>query len=163
MSMDRKPLALVVAVGTNGCIGKDGGLPWHISEDLKHFKAVTTGHAIIMGRKTFDSIGRPLPNRRNIVVSRNRDLEIEGCEVVPELTTALAMAREGGDDEPRVIGGASLYELALPLATRLILTEVDMDCECDTWFPTWLPRDWREVGRRAGEDARVTFLEYERR
>ena len=162
MSGQRKPLALVVAVSRNRCIGKDGGLPWRISEDLKHFKAVTMGHAIIMGRKTFDSIGRPLPGRRNIVVTRNPSLTIEGAETAPDLETAIRMAREGGDDEPRIIGGASLYEAALPLATKLYLTEVDVEVEGDTYFPDWDRGAWKETERRLGADPRATYVTLKR-
>jgi dihydrofolate reductase len=146
------------------CIGKDGGLPWHISEDLKHFRAVTTGHAIIMGRRTWDSIGRPLPNRRNIVVTRNTDLEISGCDVVPDLAAAIRLAREGGDEEPRIVGGASLYEQALPLVTRMYLTRVEGEVHgCDTFFPAWNEDEWQETERREGEDPRVIFLTFDRR
>ncbi|MGM0577785.1 MAG: dihydrofolate reductase [Myxococcota bacterium] len=156
----RAPLVLVVAVSRNGVIGKDGGLPWHIPGDLKHFKRNTMGHAIIMGRRTWESIGRPLPGRRNIVVSRRRDLEIPGCEVAHDLDEALALARTE-DDAPRVIGGASLYEEALPRATRLLLTEVDRDVEGDTFFPEFERSEWVEVEREEGDG--VTFLTLERR
>ena len=156
----REGLALIVAVSKNGVIGAAGGLPWHIPEDLKHFKRHTMGHAILMGRRTYDSIGRPLPGRRNIVVTRQVNLSIEGCEVVHSLEDAIALARTGGDDEPRIIGGASLYAEALPLATRLILTEVHQVIEGDTHFPDFDRTEWREVAR----DARGghTFLELER-
>ncbi len=157
-----QPLALVVAMGRGGVIGRDGGLPWHFSEDLKHFRRVTTGHAVIMGRKTWDSIGRPLPGRRNIIVSRQLDLEIEGCEVADSLERALEMAREH-DTEPRIIGGATLYVQALPLATRLFLTEVDIDVDGDTFFPSLDRSEWQERDRRAGEAAELLFLTLERK
>src|SRR4051812_25735768 len=118
-----EPLALVVAVANNGVIGKDGALPWRIPEDLRHFKRVTVGHAIIMGRKTWESIGRPLPDRRNLVVSRQRGLTLAGAEVVESVEAAVALAHEN-DPEPRVIGGSEIYRLTLPLATRIFLTEV---------------------------------------
>jgi len=156
-----QPLALVVAMGPGRVIGRDGGLPWHFSEDLKHFRTVTTGHAIIMGRKTWDSIGRPLPGRRNIVVTRQRELEIDGCEVVHSLEAAIALAREE-DPEPRVIGGSTLYELALPLATRLYLTEVGKAVEGDTFFPHFDPEDWTELERRPGESEDLVFVTLER-
>jgi dihydrofolate reductase len=120
---EREPLALVAALTPRGVIGKDGSIPWHHPEDLKHFRRVTKGHAVIMGRATYDSIGKPLKERLNIVVSRNPELRIAGCEVVPTFEGSLALARMH-DSEPRVIGGAQLYALALPLATQLLLTHL---------------------------------------
>jgi len=160
VSAERPSLALVVAVSENGVIGRDGGLPWHIPEDLRHFKQRTLGHAIVMGRRTYDSIGRPLPGRRNIVVTRQRSLEIPGCDVVHSLSEAIELARAGGDDEPRIIGGASLYAESLPLATRLILTEVHQSIEGDTFFPAFDRAQWREVLRTDGDG--VSFVELER-
>ncbi len=151
-----QPLALVVAMG------RGGGVPWHFSEDLKHFRRVTTGHAVIMGRKTWDSIGRPLPGRRNIIVSRQLGLEIEGCEVAASLERAIELAREH-DTEPRIIGGSTLYEQALPLATRLFLTEVDVDVDGDTFFPDLDRSEWQERDRRHGEAAELLFLTLERK
>ena len=156
-----QPLALVVAMAQNRVIGQAGDLPWHFSEDLKHFRRVTTGHAVIMGRKTWDSIGRPLPGRRNIIVSRQRGLQIAGCEVVGSLERAIELAREQ-DDEPRVIGGATLYEQSLPLVTRLFLTEVDVKVDGDTFFPPLDRSQWREVERRRGEANELLFLTLER-
>lgn len=144
-----KPLVLILARSENGVIGKDGGLPWHIPEDLKHFKRNTIGHAIIMGRKTYESIGRPLPKRRNIVVTSNRALAIEGCDVVHSLDEAVALARTE-DDEPRIVGGATLYIAALPIATRIYLTDVLRTVEGDTFFPE-LGDEWREVERTEGD------------
>jgi len=152
------PLALVVAVSRNGVIGRDGDLPWHFREDLRHFRAVTLDHAVIMGRKTWESIGRPLPKRRNIVVTRQSGLVAPGCEVVGSLEEAIQLARTS-DDEPRVIGGASLYALALPLATRLFLTEIDEDVEGDTYFPPLDRNRWLEQSRRVGEDPKLLFLD----
>ncbi|MBK7396691.1 MAG: dihydrofolate reductase [Myxococcales bacterium] len=157
-----KGLAIVVAVARNGVIGKDGGLPWRLPEDLKHFRAVTTGHTIVMGRKTWDSIGRPLPHRRNVVVSRDPGLVLAGAEVAPNLEAALALAWQT-DDEPRVIGGATIYAAALPAATVLHLTEVDQEVEGDTFFPPFDRAAFDEVSRRAGETPGVTFLELRRR
>ena len=154
-----KPLALVVAMTPDRVIGKDGGMPWHIPEDLKHFRRVTMGHAIIMGRKTHESIGRPLPRRRNIVITRNRDAAFEGCEVAHSLGDAIAMARDGGDDEPRIVGGGAIYELALPLATKLYLSEVDLDVEGDTHFPEYEPSRWTETDRRVGDGVVYRTLE----
>jgi dihydrofolate reductase len=156
-----QPLVLVVAVARNGVMGKGGGLPWRIPEDLRHFKRVTKGHAVIMGRKTWDEVGKPLPERRNIVVTRNESLRLEGAEVVRTLADAIARARET-DPEPRVIGGAEIYRLALPLATRIYLTEIDRDVDGDTFFPTFDRALFREVERRAGEEPGVTFLTLDR-
>ena len=149
------PLALIVAVARNGVIGKDGTLPWHVSEDLKHFKKTTSGHAIIMGRKTYDSIGRPLPKRRNIVVTRQPDALFPGCESAHSLDDAIALARTT-DDCPFVIGGTSLYEEALPIATELHMTTIDEDFDGDTYFPEDLS-EFVEVQSRPGETAGVIF------
>jgi dihydrofolate reductase len=147
-------LALIVAVARNGVIGRDGGLPWHLPEDLKHFKRTTSGHAVIMGRKTHESIGRPLPKRRNIVVTRS-GAAFAGCDTATSLQDAIALARES-DDRPFVIGGASLYEEALPLATEIYLTEIDEDVEGDTTLDmSW--EGFEEVERREGETPNVTF------
>lgn len=152
-------LAIVVAIADGDIIGRQGALPWRIPEDMKHFKATTMGHAIIMGRKTHASIGRPLPGRRNIVVSRTVD-GFEGCERASSLEDAIALARTT-DDEPRVIGGAALYEAALPLATRIFLTEVHRTVEGDTFFR--LDRSgFREVERRKGASEGVEFVTLER-
>jgi dihydrofolate reductase len=153
------PLGIIVAMSRNRVIGRDGGLPWHIPEDLKHFKRITTGHAIIMGRRTHESIGRPLPNRRNLVVSRREGLRVEGCEVFGSLDEAIARARET-DAEPIVIGGAEIYAQALPRATRIHLTLVDRDVEGDVKFPEFDRSAWREIDRRDGDG--VTWLTLER-
>lgn len=132
-------------------IGLNGDLPWHIPEDLKHFRRVTMGHAIIMGRVTHESIGRPLPGRQNIVITRKDGAHFDGCQVAGSLDEALKLAREAGDDEPRVVGGGAIYALALPLATKLFLSEVDMDVSGDTYFPEIDPGEWTEVDRREGQ------------
>ncbi len=155
------PLSMVVAVGDNGAIGKDGNVPWRIPEDLKHFKNVTMGHAIIMGRKTWDEVGKPLPGRRNLVVTRNADLVLEGAEVFTTLEAAIAAARTT-DPEPFVIGGSVLYALAMPLATRIYYTEVHRTVEADTFFPPFDRSAWREVERRPGETEGVEFVTLER-
>lgn len=156
-----KPLAIVVAVAERGVIGNAGGLPWRIPEDLKHFKSVTMNHAMIMGRKTHESIGKALPGRRNIVVSRQLRLEIPGCEVAETFEHALMMARTN-DEEPRVIGGASIYALALPIATKIFLTEIHRDVPGDTFFPTFDRSGWTETERRKGETPDVEFVTLER-
>ena len=160
--MSRLPLALVVAHNHERVIGVDGDLPWRIREDLRHFRRVTMGHAIVMGRRTWESIGRPLPGRRNLVLSRDRGLQIPGCEVAHSLEAAIAMARAGGDDEPRIIGGAQIYREALPLVTRILLTEVDRPVVGDTFFPALDSSAWREVSRVAGKTPGVVFVELER-
>ena len=142
-----EPLALVVAVAEGGVIGRAGGMPWHEPEDLRHFKAVTLGHAVIMGRTTWASIGRPLPGRRNLVLSRTPGFAPAGAEVFADLATAIAAARAGGDGEPCVIGGASVYRQALPLATRVVLTEIARQVDGDATFPA-LGGEWRETERR---------------
>ncbi|MBL8921956.1 MAG: dihydrofolate reductase [Myxococcaceae bacterium] len=158
--MTRQPLGLVVAVARRGAIGKNNALPWRIPEDLRHFKAVTLHHAVIMGRATWESLGKPLVERRNIVVSRTLR-EAPGAEVAPSLDAALALARTS-DPLPMIIGGARLYAEALPLATRLFLTQIDRDVEADTFFPPWEPSEWREVKREQGQTPEVLFLELER-
>ena len=155
----RLPLAIVVAMTPSRVIGKDGDLPWHIPEDLRHFRRVTMGHAILMGRTTHESIGRALPGRTNVVITRQRDKTFEGCLVAHGLQEAIDMARSGGDEEPRVIGGGAIYALALPLATRLLLTEVQMDVQGDTFFPEIDWNEWEEVDCRTGDGVRYRTLE----
>jgi dihydrofolate reductase len=152
---------MVVAIGDNGAIGKDGKVPWRIPEDLKHFKNVTMGHAIIMGRKTWDEVGRPLPGRRNLVVTRNPALVLEGAEVFTTLEAAIAAARST-DDEPFIIGGSKIYEAAMPFATRIYLTEVHRNVEADTFFPPFDRSVWREIERRPAETEGVEFVTLER-
>lgn len=155
-----EPLALILAVAKNGVIGKNGQVPWRIPEDLKFFKQTTMGHAIVMGRKTYEETKRPLPGRRNLVVSRNPGYEAPGCEVFPDLESAIAAAR-ATDPAPFVIGGAEIYRLALPLATRIVLTEIDWDAEGDTVFQVD-KTGFVEVERRPGETPGVTFIVLER-
>ncbi len=139
-------LSLIVAVAQNGVIGDRNALLWHISEDLKHFKALTSGHPVVMGRKTYESLGRPLPNRTNVVISR-QELEIPGCRVVHSLDEALALFP--GDEEVFIIGGAQIYAEALPRADRFYLTRVFHDYEGDTRFPEWDEAQWRLVSSEA--------------
>jgi dihydrofolate reductase len=134
-------LSLIVAMADNGVIGREGRLPWHLSADLKRFKHLTMGHAIVMGRRTYESIGRPLPGRRSIVVSRNAAFRPAGVEVADSLDKALRLA--AGDDEIFVIGGASLYREALARAERLYVTRVHAAVPGDTFFPPFDPADWR--------------------
>ncbi len=157
-----RPLCLVFAMSDARVIGKDNGLPWSIPEDLKHFKNVTVGHAVISGRKTYDSVGRPLPSRRNIIVTRDATLKREGAEVAPTLEAALALAYQT-DEEPRVLGGSEIFALALPIATKMIVTFVHRDVEGDVRFPEIDWSAWREVSRRkATTEPDVEFVEYAR-
>jgi dihydrofolate reductase len=145
-------LTLIAAVARNGVIGLDNRLPWHLPADLKHFKALTLGHAVIMGRKTWESLPasfRPLPGRRNIVVTRDGSYQAAGATVATSLPAAIAAA-EG--EEAFVIGGAELYAAAMPLAGRLQLTEIDASFEGDTHFPAVDPQQWRETSREAHHD-----------
>lgn len=155
------PLAMIAAMARNRCIGKGGTLPWRYPEDLKHFKELTRGHAVIMGRKTWDSIGRPLPGRRNIVVSRQAGLTLDGAEVFASVEQAIEAAR-ATDALPFVIGGGALYEVLLARATELHLTEIHAEVEGDTFFPELDPRDWNETYRRRGDAPELTFVGYAR-
>lgn len=140
-------LTLIAAVADNGVIGRDNGLPWRLPGDLKRFKALTLGKPVIMGRKTFASIGRPLPERLNIVVTRDPAARFDGASVVHSLEEALAAAAASGAAEAMVIGGAEIYALALPLADRLELTEVAAAPEGDAFFPAFDRSAWRELAR----------------
>ncbi|MBI1395372.1 MAG: dihydrofolate reductase [Betaproteobacteria bacterium] len=141
----RPVVTLLVAVARNRVIGAQGQLPWHLPEDLARFRAVTMGHAIVMGRKTFESIGRLLPGRRSIIVTRNTRYVVPGAETVPSVEAALSLSAD--DSDVFVIGGGEVYAHALPLADRILLTEVDLDPPGDTWFPPIDPARWREVSR----------------
>lgn len=138
-------LSIVVAMDRNRLIGCGNALPWRLPADLRHFKAVTMGKPIIMGRKTWESIGRPLPGRTNIVVSRDPAYAAPGCTVVPSVEAALTAA--AGAPEIMLIGGAQLYAELLPRAQRIYLTRIDATFEGDAWFPELAAADWREVER----------------
>lgn len=140
-------LALIAAVACNGVIGHDGDMPWHLSADLRHFKATTMGKPIVMGRRTFESIGRALPGRPNIVVTRNADFTADDVDTAPDLEGALAIAEGYGAEEIMVIGGGEIYAAALPRADRLYLTEIDMEPEGDVHFPALDRTQWREISR----------------
>ncbi|AMS15457.1 diacylglycerol kinase [Pseudomonas chlororaphis] len=143
------PLSLIAALGENRVIGVDNSMPWHLPGDFKYFKATTLGKPIIMGRKTWDSLGRPLPGRLNIVVSRQADLRLEGAEVYPSLEAAVARAEEWaleqGVTELMLIGGAQLYAQGLEQADRLYLTRVALSPEGDAWFPEFDLNQWKLV------------------
>ncbi|WP_176456942.1 dihydrofolate reductase [Bordetella genomosp. 5] len=155
-------LSLVVAYAANRVIGRDNALPWKLPGDLAHFKRTTLGRPIVMGRNTWESLGRPLPGRQNIVVSRNPDYLAEGAQVVGSLPEAVAAAQPGG--EVFVIGGAQIYAQALPLAQRVIATEIQAQIEGDAFFPP-LPASWREVSRQPQPEEnglRYDIVVYER-
>ena len=159
-------LSLIVAVGENNEIGKKGRMPWHLPADLKHFKALTLGKPVIMGRKTFEAIGKPLPERRNIIVTRDPEYRVTGGEVAHTLTDALVLV--AGTPEIMLIGGGELYREALPRAQRIYLTRVHSRFDADTFFPALDPNDWREVAREEhAADERnpfvYTFVTLERR
>lgn len=158
-------ITLIAAVARNGVIGSNNALPWHLPEDLKHFKQLTTGNVVIMGRKTWESLPerfRPLPDRLNVVVTRNADYAAAGATVVHALEDALKV---GAGKTAFIIGGAELYVHALPLALRLELTEIDADIEGDAYFPPFDRREWREVKRETSQSATglgYAFVSYER-
>jgi dihydrofolate reductase len=136
-------ISIVVAISENNAIGKNNQLLWHLSADLKHFKEITSGHTIIMGRKTYDSIGKPLPNRRNIVISRNTDLILPGVEVVGSVHEALALCTS--EKEVFMIGGAEIYKQSLPITQKIYLTTVHQTFEADAFFPDLKTTEWKET------------------
>ncbi len=144
-------LSVIVAVADNGVVGRNNALPWYLPADLQHFKRTTLGKPVVMGRKTYQSIGRPLPGRTNIVITRNRNFTAEGINVVCSLEAALELAREiasgDGPGELMVIGGAAIYAVAIPLADKLYITEVHAQVEGDIHLPDIDWREWRECSR----------------
>ncbi len=144
-------LSLICAISNNGVIGRNNKLPWHLSEDLKYFKRTTMGKCIIMGRKTYESIGKPLPGRTNIIVTRNRNYDVENARVVDSLADAIELAENiafiDGSEEAFVIGGAQLYKEALPVVERMHLTRIHADVEGDAWFPEFDAQEWEEISR----------------
>ena len=140
-------ISLVVAASTNNVIGSDGGLPWHLPDDLRHFKRLTTGKPVVMGRRTFESIGRPLPDRRNIVMTRDPGYTARGCDVVSSVREALDLVEDA--DEAMIIGGGQVYRDFLPYADRIYLTRVQADVEGDTYFPDIDEAGWRLVSSEA--------------
>ncbi|MDD3529284.1 MAG: dihydrofolate reductase [Gallionellaceae bacterium] len=165
MSGGGKPrLSLIVAMARNRVIGIDNQLPWHLPEDLRHFKALTMGHHIIMGRKTYDSIGRPLPGRTTVIITRDPDYRMDGCLIAHSLLEAVAMAAD--DDEAFFVGGSSLYTQALPLSGRLYITEIQADYAGDAHFPEFDPAQWRETARTrqtSTSGLAYDFVVYDRR
>lgn len=157
--------SIIVATSKNNVIGRDGGIPWHLSADLKRFKSLTTGHPIVMGRRTFESIGRPLPGRRNIVITRSTGA-IDGCDIVKSVEDLLNDKTLEGN--VFIIGGGEIYKQFLPYAKKVYLTEVDSEItDGDTFFPELNPMEWIEVGRESHEadeknDFNYSFVDYER-
>ena len=154
----KKRIVLVAAVADNGVIGRDGDIPWHLPADLRHFRAVTTGNTVVMGRRTYESIGHPLPNRTNVVVTRRPDWTAQGVVVVHSVEEAVARAQDFTGDV-MVIGGGEIYAAALPLADGQILTHVHAAPEGDTRYPDLDRSEWTEVKREPGEGYDVVWLE----
>jgi len=159
-------ISLISAISENGVIGKDNDLPWHLPADLQYFKKKTSGHTIIMGRKTFESVGKPLPNRVNIVISRQPDYHANGCIMASSLDEAIEKVPQG-EEEVFICGGAAVYELGLNLADRLYITRVHQQVEGDTFFPELDLSKWTEIEREAYESdeknpSAYTFVIYGR-
>jgi dihydrofolate reductase len=164
-------IVLVAAVGANGVIGRAGGMPWRLKSDLAHFKRLTLGKPVVMGRKTYVSIGKPLPRRTNIVITRDANFAAPGVVTAPNFEAALALAREDaekrGTDEIMVIGGSEVFAAAMPLAERLEITQVHSDTQGDVTFPPIDPQQWREIARQRhargpDDEADFTVLTYAR-
>lgn len=146
--MNTMRLSILVAMAKNRVIGKNNALPWHFSADLKHFKALTMGHPIIMGRKTYESIGRPLPGRTNIIVTHQKNYQAAGAITVNSIDGALKVCQEvDGNSEVFLIGGAALYRKTLGLCHRIYVTEIQQDFEGDTFFPEFDMKEWQEISR----------------
>jgi|TARA_B110000971_G_scaffold176530_1_gene182026 dihydrofolate reductase len=158
-----RKISIIVAMSQNYVIGIKNKLPWHISADLKNFKKITLGHPVIMGRKTYDSIGKPLKDRDNIVISRDNSLKIDHVEVVDSLEKAVFKTADS--PEVFIIGGQQIYQIALPLATHMYVTKVDGNFEGDAYFPDYIQEEWREVAREdliTENNLNFSFLKYER-
>jgi dihydrofolate reductase len=138
-------LSIIVALNEQGGIGFENRMPWHLPEDLSRFKKLTMGHHLILGRKTYQSIGKPLPGRMMIVLSRDPDFSPDESQVAASLEDGLQLARDGGEKEVFVVGGAEIYELALPIADKMYLTQVHTTSRADVFFPNYDPDDWLEV------------------
>lgn len=161
-------ISIIVAVSKNGAIGKDNQLLWRLPEDLKRFKKLTLGHPIIMGRKTFDSIGKPLPGRKSIVITRNPDFQFDDVIVVHSVNEALSEAKKLNSAEAFIIGGGEVYKLALPLADKLYITEVETEIDGDTYFKIDQPENWVVTERTVHQaddrhDFGYNFVNYEKK
>ncbi|MGA7178100.1 MAG: dihydrofolate reductase [Thiobacillaceae bacterium] len=148
--MPQQRISLIAALARNGVIGIENRLPWKLSDDLKHFKALTMGHHILMGRKTYESIGRPLPGRITVIITRGGFNAPKGCVVAHSIPDAIAASK--GDEEIFFVGGAELYRQALPITHRLYLTEIQADVQGDAWFPEYNRAEWNEVSRDKRKD-----------
>ena len=158
-----RKISIIVAMSQNSVIGYKNELPWHISEDLKNFRKITINHSVIMGRKTYDSIGKPLKDRRNIVISRNALLKIDGVEVVDSLEKAIYKTAESS--ETFIIGGQQIYSIALPVATHMYITKVNGIFDGDAFFPDFAEDEWKEISREdliTEKNLRFSFLKYEK-
>lgn len=140
--------SMIVAIAKQRVIGRENGMPWHLPADLAHFKKTTWGKPLVMGRRTFESLGKPLPGRPHIVLTRQSDWDYPGVTVVDNLESAWLAC--GDATEVMVVGGAKVYEQALPYVTRLYVTIIDIECEGDTWFPEWQDGSWQLVSEQAG-------------
>lgn len=161
-------ISIIVAVSKNGAIGKDNQLLWRLPEDLKRFKKLTLGHPIIMGRKTFDSIGKPLPGRKSIVITRNPDFQFDDVIVVNSVNEALSEAKKLHSEEAFIIGGGEVYKLALSLADKLYITEVETEIDGDTYFKIDQPENWVVTERTVHQaddrhDFGYNFVNYEKK
>lgn len=166
MSVEKPRVSVIAAMAANRVIGQGNRLPWHLPEDLQHFKALTMGHHIVMGRKTYDSIGKPLPGRTTVIVTRNMDYAVPGCIAVNSIDAALAACH--GDSEIFFVGGAEIYAQVLPIADRLYLTEIKRDFPGDARFPPIDASQWQEIARErhtaGGDDPfEYHFVIYERK
>ena len=158
-----RKITIIVAASENSVIGYKNALPWHISEDLKNFKKITINHSVIMGRKTFESIGKPLKDRKNIVISRDKKLKIEGIEVVNSLDDAVCRTKD--ENEIFIIGGEQIYKIALPIATNMHITRVYSTIEGDAFFPTFENSQWKILSQNdleSKEGLKFSFIDYER-
>ena len=157
-------LSTIVAIANNRVIGINNTLPWHLPEDLKRFKALTMGHHIIMGRKTYESLGRLLPGRTTVIVTRNPDYKVEGALVANSLEAAIALCKD--DDEAFLIGGAELYQDGLKLSSKLYITEIDLTVKGDAYFPEYSLKEWQETAREAHvseQGLSFSYVTYERK
>lgn len=156
-------ITIIVAASENQVIGYKNALPWHISEDLKHFKKITINHSVVMGRKTFESIGKPLKERRNIVISRDGTLKIEGAEVVNSLNEAIH--RTKNENEIFIIGGEQIYKIAMPIATHMHVTKVYNNIKGDAFFPAFDENEWKILTQKnseTNEGLKFSFIEYQK-
>lgn len=157
--MPKPILSIITAMDNNRLIGKNNALPWHLPEDLAFFKKTTLNKPIIMGRKTFESIGRPLPGRTNIIISRNKDYSVDGCVVLDGIESVLEFCKN--DSEIMLIGGASLYEQWLPYADQMYMTLIDGEFEGDAWFPEYQPDTWVTEWSESHQSKNTPTLNYQ--